>query len=769
MERFAALHQAGRGPGYTRGVLRKDVLYNYFRFRDVSFNVSKKLLAATHISDSFVQQMTAWGIIDENTRAVYDRAALDALSHMDQLDHLSAEALYHYIHSIRKAVLGVEAVEAAQDHLAREGMEFIPRGIDQTEKKAQLLTGCDTVLFAITQPELLGVMAEDLRQARSIGKQVRILCGQPGDGLMSKRLLAQWLDAEGADCCESLPRLPENSCLLVYGEEGFTACRSLGLDAVVHGVPTGHAAQAVTGLWGGEGCTVYIPQGFDITAHVPLTSKTRLSYSHLAQLWQAYGDGIYSLSAEVLYRRYPQYFWNVYDLAPSGLPICPVFREGEDIFSQFDRQLDEGLKAYLGSFENVQFHSAYFDENLECRPICYDPSQKQPGILVQAARVQQAAGAAILRCEKGVTPRQMFRRQALPGVGLVSNFLFFLTPKLGILYNNLRADRPMEQADAASGHLDYMLEYREGRRIETFPLFRKTCIAMTDEGRFLFCNFRLGGGHVDISGTEYTWDDSCVDSDTAPLRLYTPYYSLPDKDADRDTYRKTVGEGRVNVVILGQRVTCVRKGDVILPSVGVVLSLAEADAAPLLKKLKPLSGGYYDVSGLTLTVSLDPPKDIDPRQWETVRWAYGGGLTLIQNGVGLCDGDHMQQWFDTEGWSSPLSRQTQESNLHSLVKHPRTAIGCTQSGALVVLVYSGRTWRSTGADYREMIEIARQLFPDIQYLMNCDGGGSAMLGFVQDGSFMELSCPSTSAGSCAGQVRPINTVFYIPAGERKEL
>ena len=151
-----------------------------------------------------------------------------------------------------------------------------------------------------------------------------------------------------------------------------------------------------------------------------------------------------------------------------------------------------------------------------------------------------------------------------------------------------------------------------------------------------------------------------------------------------------------------------------------------------------------------------------------MRWAYGGGLTLMRQGVGLCDGEHMQDWFDTEGWTSPLSRQTQESNLHSLVKHPRTAIGCTADGALVVLVYSGRTWRSTGADYREMTAIARQLFPDIQTLMNCDGGGSAMLGMVRSGSFLELSCPSTSAGSCAGQVRPINTVFYIPAGERKE-
>jgi len=46
--------------------------------------------------------------------------------------------------------------------------------------------------------------------------------------------------------------------------------------------------------------------------------------------------------------------------------------------------------------------------------------------------------------------------------------------------------------------------------------------------------------------------------------------------------------------------------------------------------------------------------------------------------------------------------------------------------------------------------------------MNVDGGGSAVLGFVRNGSFTELSLPSTSTGSTVGMVRPINTVLYVP-------
>lgn len=121
----------------------------------------------------------------------------------------------------------------------------------------------------------------------------------------------------------------------------------------------------------------------------------------------------------------------------------------------------------------------------------------------------------------------------------------------------------------------------------------------------------------------------------------------------------------------------------------------------------------------------------------------------------------MLKCLEEEGWMSPLSRQTQESALHLPARHPRTAIGITASGELVILVYSGRTKRSAGADYAQMIAVARKLYPDILHLMNADGGGSAMLGMSIGSGFMELSYPSTSLDSCAGMVRPINTVLCI--------
>ena len=754
------LTENNRSKGYTRADLRQDVLYGYCRLREVSVSASRKERIATRVTDGMADQMLAWGLITPAQKEHYEQVLLKDLLHIDRFDHYPSEELYAHISTVRQSALGRASTDAYLRQQALEGFCFSPDGIDQQAKKDALLENCQALIFCLTEAQFMNLMLEDIQKATK--KEVWVLCDPALHSLLP-------------DCCRLLEaidgnilydqRLQEyidsgNACLFFYGEDGLTACRGLLTDAVVHAVPAGYFAQAVTGLWSGEGCITYVPKGMDITRYVPLTQKTRLNFSILCRLWQDHGESIYDLNLQQLYRHFPEYFVNVYDGKPSGLPLSIE----ADTLSDFDKQLDEGLSSYLSGFPNAEYQSAYFDEALSRQPICYNSAHNQPGILVQTVKIKKADGAQVISCEKGKTPRQMFEKLQLPGVGIVSNFLFFMTPKLGILYNDLRSDRPPEQADAASGHLDYM----KLGSTETFPLFSKACVAMKEDGRFLFFNYHLGGGSVSISGFDVRWEKEAVNADNAPIRVYTPFYSAADKDADRNTYRKAVGADRVNIILLRDKVTCIRKGDVLLPSVGVVLSLTEELAKPLLQKCKPLADGYYDVSGLTLTVHLDPPEGIDPQDWASVQWAYGGGLTLIRDGVGLCDGEHMEAWFDTEGWTSPLSRQTQESNLHSLVKHPRTAIGCTADGSLVVLVYSGRTWRSTGADYREMIAIARQLYPDIHFLMNCDGGGSAMLGMVQNGSFLELSFPSTSSGSCAGQVRPVNTVFYMPIQEKGE-
>lgn len=772
MDRWSSLAMSGRSAGYLRRELKGDVLYAYYRYREVDVLFSKKPEKPTQIADGLAERMLRLGLIDHTQLEDYRACASRELSPIDVVDELPLEAVYSRIQGLRRRYFGVAQLERYREILAREGEALCFDGcIDQWAQLETLVQRSDALLLVLTQPELLRQMRLDLSR---LPKRPLFAAVSPVEGeiLPAESYWRTALANRNVTCLTDPALLPERTAILFYGEDGLHHCRGLKLPAVVTSVPCGYCAQALVNQLGMERpCRVYVPAGLDLTPYVRLTEKTRLTYYHLAGLAARFGEGIYDLTPQALYRTYPDAFLNIYetsfDMPP--MPIKLDVQGEEETFSCFDRLLEQGLREYLNGFQNLTYLCAYFDEKLQPAPVCYDGSQPQRGILVHGVRVKQARGARVLRCPKDVTPRQMFRQLALSGTGIVSNFLFFMTAKLGTLYNTLRADRPYEQADAASGHLDYMLCHQDGRRIETFPLFRKTCVAMDADGRFLFFNFRLGGGSALVNGESFVWVKEQVDREDpqAPVLVYTPYYSCPDREADRDTYRKAVGAGRVNLIVLQDRITCVRRGDVILPSAGVVISLRPDRAEKLLRGLKPLEDGYYDVSGLELSIRLEHPEEVSPERWEKVQWAYGGGLSLILNGQAICDGD-MDGWFDREGWMSPLSRQTQESGLHTIAKHPRTAIGVAENGDLVILVFSGRTWRSAGADYIEMCRIARTLVPDIRTLMNADGGGSAMLGMTVDGSFMELSCPSTSAGSCVGMVRPINTVFYIPAGEREE-
>lgn len=763
-----------REKSYVRGNYSTDTVYTFFRYRQVTMNFAKKPGTFTRLTDPLADAMVQKGLICEEKREAYNSLVCARYHFKDCHPEEAPEDIYRFICETREAVFGREAMEQAWLSSRNHPFPVSGVGIDQRAQKLALRNRSEAVIFILTQPELFSQMEADLQAAAAAGKSVYLCVKcQPGSQLPNPGLLdgisgIHYLSAHHS-AIQYDPSLQAQidrnaACIFYYGEEGLLHMRDLRIDAVVHAVPTGYHAQALCNFPGQDRfCVVYIPRALDITPLVPLTQRSRVTFYHLAILSKKHGDGIYQLTPSQLYARYPEEFVSIYDCSGNRLP----FTVTGDSFSDFDRNRDQAVASYLENFSNIRYRYAYFDEDGNRQPIDYDAQKSQSGILVHSIQVTKAQNSQVMACPKGVTPRQLLAE--LPGPALCSNFLFFLTPKLGTLYNDLRSDRPLEQADAAAGHLDYLLENQGTERRETFPLFRKACIAMTQTGEFLFFNFRLGGGTVTLSGQTLRWEKTAVDPvSPGKLCVYTPFFSADDEAADRETYKKAVGADRVNFVILQDKVTCVRDGDVILPSVGVVLSLAREEAAPLLAALPSLGDGYYDPTSLTLQIRLDPPEGIDQAQWDSLRWVYGGGMSLIQDGAALSDGD-ITDWLRQDGWMTPLSRQTQESALHKLAKHPRTAIGTTQNGALVILVYSGRSSRSSGADYREMIHIARQLYPDIRTLMNVDGGGSAVLGLSCNGSFLELSIPATSTGSCTGMVRPIHTIFYIPTEKENAL
>lgn len=781
---------------YPRRNYKYQNLYTCYAYKDFKsfWNLNTGRYTVT---DRRILAMEQAGILKKGCKDAYDREILQFTDRIAAYDDGPMEALYHEVQKIRLACVGAEALEQFQmvqmrknDAAKRFAQELL--GIDQRQQKENLLNHCEAVILAVTQPELAEVMRRDLEQALHLKRQVYLLAGEDTVCDIPKReVWVSWLKtetynvqflylntemglvAEKTEIAKELQMQIDTgmACLMVYGEDGFLNCRHLNLDVVVHGIPSGFYTQAVTNqLAEPRPCIVYVPPHFDIAVQVPLLERTVVSYWQLAQLQKRFGDEVYTCSAVELYRRYPQYFLNVYEYgadcpeAEAGYPI-QVCQSEEEVFSQ---ARERAIQTYLDSLDGIEYHSAWFSETLERQAIPWGCDTQQKGILVQGVRVKKVKNAQVISCE-GMGMRQLVhqlgKQDGKQNVRIFSNFLFFMTPRLEQMYNELRNDRPLEQHQFHREHLDFQWIRRENGQIQSFPLFRKACIAMKSDGTFLFFSFRLGGGWISAAGQRISWQKQDVDSSDQNRRVcvYTPYGTVSDENTDPSSYKKEVGKDRLNLVIVQQKIVCIRMGEVVLPSAGVVISLERQEGETFLKEtgLRCLKQGYYDVEGLELEVCLERPETVEEQDWESISWAYGGGLSLIRNGNDLCADDGMEQHFREEGWMSPLSRQTQEAEIHRMVKHPRTAIGLTKDGSLVMLVYSGRIRLSAGADYREMSRIAKQIFPDIQSLMNVDGGGSAMLGMSIGDSFMELSYPAMSLDSCAGMVRPIQTALCL--------
>ena len=756
-----------REKSYVRKNYYRNSIYAFLRYKAVNVNIAKLEGRKTYMTDTLADQMLAHGVITSTQLEDYHRQVCDRYFFKDCYPEESPEETYGHIARIRTHVFGGAAMAKARELQRQQPPKFEPeKGIDQRNYKEKCLEAAEGILFILTQSELFSLMEKDVKTVISQGKTAYVCVGGEEGDLPDQQQMSDWLRD-----CHSVRYVqvrsgrlaeegewPQSLAIFFYGEDGFLHLRAMAVDSIVHAIPTGYHAQALCNSLGAQcPCVVYIPKGLDITDYVPLRKRTRLSFRHLARLSRREGQKIYEMTPRELYQAFPRDFVNIYD---NGQTLPPITAAGET-FEDFDASRDAAVEKYLSTFSNIRYRAAYFDAEGKEQPISYNEEQENTGILVHSVRVTRAKNTRVLPAVKGQPLRSVLG--GLSGTAVASNFLFFLTPKLDVLYNDLRADRPLEQADAAAGHLDYMLQNGPERK-ETFPLFAKTCIAMTQEGEFHFFPFRLGGGEVTVCGRKLRWESADVDPrNPGNICIYTPFYSAGEEDADRQTYRCPVGAQRVNFVILQDRITCVRSGDVLLPSVGVVLSLTEELAAPLLGDLQPLENGYFDPAKLDLQVHLDPPKNVSLDLWQKLRWVYGGGMTLIQDGECPQDPEELQQCFRREGWMTPLSRQSQESPLHKSVKAPRTAIGTTENDELVILVFSGRSERSSGANYEEMIHIAKTMYPDIKNLINGDGGSSAVLGMAYDESFMELSVPATSTGGCIGMVRPVHTLFYLPA------
>ena len=126
-------------------------------------------------------------------------------------------------------------------------------------------------------------------------------------------------------------------------------------------------------------------------------------------------------------------------------------------------------------------------------------------------------------------------------------------------------------------------------------------------------------------------------------------------------------------------------------------------------------------------------KRFDYNKWN-METAIGGGPVLIHNGVINVTNKEEQMFVSGEK-----------------DKHPRTAMGYTRSGKLIILVIQGRfPGKAEGATLQQEAEILLNL--GCYEALNLDGGGSSCM--LVNGK--ETIKPSDAAGQ-----RPVPAVFMI--------
>ena len=296
--------------------------------------------------------------------------------------------------------------------------------------------------------------------------------------------------------------------------------------------------------------------------------------------------------------------------------------------------------------------------------------------------------------------------------------------------------------------LDYLYVSPGGEGFETLPLYPKTFLGATRQGRL-------------IAGT-FSWDSiSLTDGEGECLLRFAredinpsaaegggPGIYLPGGGPG------VVGEGLFCTVFIHDSVWYRQEGAVSVPPFGVVVVTTE----PL-----PRRDRYrWSVEW----ADLPCPKD-------ELSWLAGGFNSLILNGENRCGTvEEAARRLQEEGWNNPLSRQTQETQLEASEVQPRCCIGWTKKQRVFLMVVSGRSRMSRGARFSDLANLAEQVTlsgeDKLDFLVNLDGGASAMVCAHRGEECRLLSYPSPSDNNPAGVPRKVPALLrlsFIPLTE----
>ncbi len=769
--------------GYLRKEFLGQNLFKRYMYKEILIDVTSENRI---IEDKWMQTLWSQGILEDKKYKSYlveiDNLVGDFATYTDSCD----QEIYNDIALIREKYVPLGWWRRIYEGLSQY-TEQEPKFINQNKEEETQMEYCTEIIFYISDIRFLDLLAQDIEKYKGCSiylllKKQAYFNREIEEKLKGYQYQTIWENTEKyymdfskiSDLILLSQRMKEEKVLLLaYGEEALLSIKDLRVNSIVNTTSECVASKTMTNNFSEGGMSkIFIPRNYNIYPYAKISEKTKISYYHLAKLASRFGEGIYNRSYESLLEDYPEYFINIYDdnMFHKSIFKTVVRKRNEDEIWAFR---DQCVHLLLKDYPNLTYKMGYFQKsNLEERIVDWEARTSQDAILVHAAILHKVTKSRVVNLGEGESPRKYFRKNEKDSIQVVSNFLFFTTNKTIALHNRIRNQMPLECIENKIEHVDYLRIMNGNKKQESFPLYNKSCIGMNKDGRFKIFRFLLGAGMVRINGEKIEWGAQDVnvegeETEAKEVIVYTPYLSKGDiverySMADSLKYQKSVGEQRLNIAFSGEQIYCIKEGEILMPANGVVISLA-GNARRRVKSTLTSTAiqQYFDIERLQYEVNLEPPNGISAAQWKQFEWVYGGAMTLIENGKDTFDEQSIVQHMKDEGWETPLSMQTQEADVQNLSTHPRTAVGLNKKGELFILVFSGRTNISLGADYLQMIKIAKKMIPDIESMVNVDGGASSVLGIVKKGELMELSYPAASDQTCVGVTRNIKTIFNI--------
>ncbi|RKY37061.1 MAG: hypothetical protein DRP72_03510, partial [Candidatus Omnitrophota bacterium] len=412
---------------------------------------------------------------------------------------------------------------------------------------------------------------------------------------------------------------------------------------------------------------------------------------------------------------------------------------------------------------------------------------KKAGLKLEVGKANEVSPGKYSAKEK----RELIQSQKIAeeyrerSVKFIFNLLYFFTRSLFGEYNEFRKEQGRSEEILPDKFKNVYIDtyLKRDKKELVLPLYNKGFVAFTKEGKLIAGYLKLGSGSFCVNGKEiFKWEkENIIDESLAEVEdlneklkskdilVFTPMCSDDIKEKyenRRISTSLTVGEKRVNILVVNNEIVFAKEGDVLISCIGDIFSVKKEYFNDNLRKYFEGQGGFYRIKeNLNYEFKMDVPKELKEKginEWSDLEWLMGGGNSLVYDGENLVENENVwRKHFEFEGWPKETSTQTLETQL-TWDRGPRIIMGMTKDGEFFVFTFDGRT-ESKGVRFDEAIQIIYDKLGknNINWALNLDDGSSVSLSVVENGKAYVINYPAPGPDNWPGKERPINSFCII--------